>query len=140
VEPPRDASHGDLATNAAMVLAKEARMNPRALADLLAEDLRADPRLDRVDVAGPGFINMTLAASVHHDVLRAVLQDPEGYGRGGQGAGRAVNVEYVSANPTGPCTWATARGAVFATPCATCWPGRLERDAGVLHQRRGRPG
>src|ERR671917_2337763 len=98
VEPPRDVSHGDLATNAAMVLAKEARTNPRALADLIADDLRQDPRVAKAEVAGPGFINLTLADNVFHDVLRAILQDGAGFGRTGQGAGRPVNVEYVSAN------------------------------------------
>src|ERR671911_2906647 len=68
VEPPRDPSHGDLATNAAMVLAKEARTNPRALADLIAADLRDDPRIAKAEVAGPGFINLTLADGVFHDV------------------------------------------------------------------------
>src|SRR5918997_2362254 len=113
VEPPRDASHGDLATNAAMVLAKEARMNPRALADLIAADLQADPRVLRVDVAGPGFINLALSGAVFHDVLRAAIADTAGFGRSGQGAGEPVNVEYVSANPTGPMHVGHARGAVF---------------------------
>src|SRR5918998_6464725 len=92
VEPPRDSSHGDLATNAAMVLAKEARTNPRALADLIADDLRQDPRVAKAEVAGPGFINLTLKETIFHDVLRAILMDPAGFGRTGQGAGRAVNV------------------------------------------------
>ena len=118
VEPPRDPSHGDLATNAAMAIAKPARMNPRAIADLLAADLRDDPRLHEVNVAGPGFINMRLVPSVHHDVIRAVLQDPEGFGRSGQGAGQPVNVEYVSANPTGPMHVGHGRGAVFGDALA----------------------
>ena len=113
VEPPRDPSHGDLATNAAMVLAKEARTNPRALAELIAGDLRGDPRVDKVEIAGPGFINLTLKESVFHDVLRAILADGEGFGRSGQGAGAPVNVEYVSANPTGPMHVGHGRGAVF---------------------------
>lgn len=113
VEPPRDPSHGDLATNAALVLAKEARMNPRALADLLVADLQDDPRVTKVDVAGPGFINIRLAPEVLHQVLRAVVVDSEGFGRSGQGAGAAVNVEYVSANPTGPMHVGHGRGAVF---------------------------
>src|SRR5687767_14227565 len=102
VEPPRDPSHGDLATNAAMVLAKEAGTNPRALAESIADDLRQDPRVARAEVAGPGFINLALAGHVFHDVLRAILADGAGFGRTGQGAGKPVNVEYVSANPTGP--------------------------------------
>ena len=113
VEPPRDPSHGDLATNAAMVLAKEARMNPRALADLLVADLKEDPRVTQVDVAGPGFINLRLALEVMHEVLRAAVVNSEGFGRSGQGAGTPVNVEFVSANPTGPMHVGHGRGAVF---------------------------
>jgi arginyl-tRNA synthetase len=118
VEPPRDASHGDLATNAAMVLAKEARMNPRILADLIAADLGQDPRVTKADVAGPGFINLTLSAVLLHDVLRAAVADPAGFGRSGQGAGESVNVEYVSANPTGPMHVGHGRGAVFGDTLA----------------------
>jgi len=119
VEPPRDPSHGDLATNAALVLAKEARMNPRALADLLVGDLQDDPRVTKVDVAGPGFINIRLAPEVLHQVLRAVVVDSEGFGRSGQGAGASVNVEYVSANPTGPMHVGHGRGAVFGDALAS---------------------
>src|SRR6185295_18961792 len=102
VEPPRDASHGDMATNAAMVLAKDARAKPRDLAERIAEELRADELIQKVDVAGPGFINLTLKASVWADTLRAVLREGSAYGRSRVGAGAKVNVEYVSANPTGP--------------------------------------
>jgi arginyl-tRNA synthetase len=116
VEPPRDASHGDLATNAAMVLAKEARMSPRALADLLAGELTDDPSIVKLDVAGPGFINLTLAPALFHDVLRAAM-DPD-FGRSGQGRGETVNVEYVSANPTGPMHVGHGRGAVFGDALA----------------------
>ena len=118
VEPPRDPSHGDLATNAAMVLAKEARMNPRALADILVSDLQDDPRVTKVEVAGPGFINIRLAPEVLHQVLRSALADGEGFGRSGQGAGASVNVEYVSANPTGPMHVGHGRGAVFGDALA----------------------
>ena len=118
VEPPRDPSHGDLATNAAMVLAKEARTNPRALAELIAGDLRGDPRVDKVEIAGPGFINLTLKESVFHEVLRTILADGDGFGRSGQGAGAPVNVEYVSANPTGPMHVGHGRGAVFGDSLA----------------------
>ena len=131
VEPPRDASHGDLATNAAMVLAKPAAMPPRALAELLAADLREDPRVTEVAIAGPGFINLRLAPAVHHEVIRAALLDPEGYGRSGQGAGRPVNVEYVSANPTGPMHVGHGRGAVFGDALANllAFAGyRVERE------------
>jgi arginyl-tRNA synthetase len=118
VEPPRDSSHGDLATNAAMVLAKEARANPRALAELIADDLRQDPRVAKAEVAGPGFINLTLNESVFHDVLRAILMDGPNFVRTGQGAGKPVNVEYVSANPTGPMHVGHGRGAVFGDSLA----------------------
>ena len=92
VEPPRDASHGDLATNAALAIAKSAKTNPRALADLVAEDLRTDPRITEVSVAGPGFINLRIAPQIHHDVIRSALLDPAGFGRSGRGAGEKVNV------------------------------------------------
>jgi arginyl-tRNA synthetase len=118
VEPPRDASHGDLATNAAMAVAKAAKANPRQLAELIAEDIRTDPRVRAASVAGPGFINIALAPHVLHEVIRAALLDPEGFGRSGQGAGAAVNVEYVSANPTGPMHVGHGRGAVFGDALA----------------------
>jgi arginyl-tRNA synthetase len=118
VEPPREASHGDLATNAALTLAKEAHMNPRALADLLAADLREDPRVEKAEVAGPGFINLTLAPAIYHDLVRAIVADCGGFGRAGQGAGEPVNVEYVSANPTGPMHVGHGRGAVFGDALA----------------------
>ena len=118
VEPPRDAAHGDLATNAALVLAKEARTNPRALAEKIAADLRDDPRIEKAEVAGPGFINLTLQPHVYHDVLRSILADDQGFGRSGQGAGEPVNVEYVSANPTGPMHVGHGRGAVFGDALA----------------------
>jgi arginyl-tRNA synthetase len=117
VEPPRDASHGDLATNAALVLAKEARTSPRALADLLAAELREDDRVARAKVAGPGFINLTLRPEVLHAVVRAAVADP-GFGRGGADGGGRVNVEFVSANPTGPMHVGHGRGAVFGDALA----------------------
>ncbi len=113
LEPPRDTTHGDLATNAAMVLAKEARMNPRALAELIVADLSEDPRVVKVDIAGPGFINLRLKPEVLHEILRAAALDTDGFGRSGQGAGVKVNVEFVSANPTGPMHVGHGRGAVF---------------------------
>jgi arginyl-tRNA synthetase len=119
VEPPRDASHGDMATNAAMVLAKEAKAKPRELAERIAEGLRADPLIASVDIAGPGFINLTLKTSVWIDALRAVLGEGETYGRGSAGAGEKVNVEYVSANPTGPMHVGHCRGAVFGDALAS---------------------
>src|ERR1700760_4385271 len=100
VEPPRDASHGDMATNAAMVLAKEAKSKPRDLAEAIAAKLRADPLIEKVDIAGPGFINLTLKASAWIDALRTVLREGEAFGRAAPASANKVNVEYVSANPT----------------------------------------
>ncbi len=118
VEPPRDASLGDLATNAALVLAKEARMNPRALADMIAGDLAEDPRVGRAEVAGPGFINLSLVPGLYQEVLLAAVTDPE-FGRSRQGFGQKINVEYVSANPTGPMHVGHGRGAVFGDALAS---------------------
>ncbi|MGY3607072.1 MULTISPECIES: arginine--tRNA ligase [unclassified Bradyrhizobium] len=113
VEPPREASHGDMATNAAMVLAKEAKAKPRDLAEKIAAKLRADELVASVEVAGPGFINLTLKPNVWTDALRAVLREGAGYGQSAIGAKEKVNVEYVSANPTGPMHVGHCRGAVF---------------------------
>jgi len=113
VEPPRDAAHGDMATNAAMVLAKEAKAKPRDLAEQIAARLRADDLIASVEVAGPGFINLTLKASAWSDALRTVLREGDCYGQSAMGAGEKVNVEYVSANPTGPMHVGHGRGAVF---------------------------
>jgi len=117
VEPPRDPSHGDLATNAAMVLAKEAGRKPRELADALVARLAADPLVAKADVAGPGFINLTLKPQAWTDALRAILEVGAGYGRGVGQPGK-VNVEYVSANPTGPMHVGHCRGAVFGDALA----------------------
>ncbi len=117
VEPPRDASHGDLASNAAMVLAKDAKMNPRALGEVLAEAMRGEAGIAGASVAGPGFINLTLDRGVFHDVLRAAVTDPD-FGRSRLGGGTKVNVEYVSANPTGPMHVGHGRGAVFGDALA----------------------
>jgi arginyl-tRNA synthetase len=113
VEPPRDAAHGDMATNAAMVLAKDAKAKPRDLAEQIAARLRADDLIAAVDVAGPGFINLTLKPSVWSDELRTVLREGDDYGRSAIGAAEKVDVEYVSANPTGPMHVGHCRGAVF---------------------------
>src|SRR4051794_18184814 len=113
VEPPRDASHGDMATNAAMVLAKDAKAKPRELADKIAEKLRADDLVASVEVAGPGFINLTLKPEVWADELRTMLREAASYGKSAIGHGAKVNVEYVSANPTGPMHVGHCRGAVF---------------------------
>jgi arginyl-tRNA synthetase len=119
VEPPKDAAHGDMATNAAMVLAKEARAKPRELADAIAAKLRADPLVASVDVAGPGFINLTLKTQAWGDALCTVLREGSGYGRSRIGNGEKVNVEYVSANPTGPMHVGHCRGAVFGDALAS---------------------
>jgi arginyl-tRNA synthetase len=119
VEPTREASHGDMATNAAMVLAKEAKAKPKDIAETLAARLRDDDLIASVDVAGPGFINLTLKTSVWADALRAVLRDGDRYGRSAVGAAEKVNVEYVSANPTGPMHVGHCRGAVFGDALAS---------------------
>jgi arginyl-tRNA synthetase len=119
VEPPKDPSHGDMATNAAMVLAREARTKPRELAEKIAAGLRADNLIASVDVAGPGFINLTLKVAVWADTLRNVLRQGNSYGRSAIGAGEKVNVEYVSANPTGPMHVGHCRGAVFGDALAS---------------------
>ena len=118
VEPPRDASHGDLATNAAMVLAKAAGQNPRALAETIAVVLRADADIVSVDVAGPGFVNMKLADAFWQKHLAAILAAATDYGRSRIGAGTKTNVEYVSANPTGPMHVGHCRGAVVGDALA----------------------
>jgi arginyl-tRNA synthetase len=119
VEPPRDASHGDMATNAAMVLAKEAKAKPRDLAEKIAAKLRNDDLIEKVDIAGPGFINLTLKPIAWSDALRTVLREGVAYGQGATGAAEKVNVEYVSANPTGPMHVGHCRGAVFGDALAS---------------------
>lgn len=118
-EPPRDASHGDMATNAAMVLAKPAKMKPRDIADALAAKLATDARITSAEVAGPGFLNLRLAPSVWQAVAGAVMAQGADFGRGTLGAGKKVNVEYVSANPTGPLHVGHTRGAVFGDALAS---------------------
>lgn len=118
VEPPRDPAHGDLATNAAMVLAKPAGSNPRALAELIAGELAKAPGVNGVDIAGPGFLNLKLDASVWLDELRVIAAQGANYGRSSMGSGRRVNVEYVSANPTGPMHMGHCRGAVVGDALA----------------------
>ncbi|HSG34083.1 MAG TPA: arginine--tRNA ligase [Sphingomonadaceae bacterium] len=119
VEPPRDPSHGDLATNAAMVLAKPAGTNPRDLAEEIAAKLRQIPQVVEVSIAGPGFINLRLAESAWTDELKVVEALGGDYGRSPMGGGRMVNVEYVSANPTGPMHMGHCRGAVVGDALAT---------------------
>ena len=118
VEPPRDASHGDMATNAAMVLAKPAKMNPRMIADALATRLLADDRVAAAEVAGPGFLNLRLAPVLWQGVVKAALTDPT-FGQSTLGANKKMLVEYVSANPTGPLHVGHTRGAVFGDALAS---------------------
>jgi arginyl-tRNA synthetase len=113
VEPPRDAGHGDMATNAAMVLAKPAGRNPREIAEALAPRLAADPRIAAAEVAGPGFLNLRLATPVWASLVEKVLAEGPDYGRSTMGTSQKVNVEFVSANPTGPMHVGHTRGAVF---------------------------
>ena len=119
VEPPRDAAHGDMATNAAMVLAKPAGKKPRDIAEALAAKLAGDPRITSAEVAGPGFLNLRLDPSVWRDVVGTVLQQGARFGRSEMGQGKRVNVEYVSANPTGPLHVGHTRGAVFGDALAS---------------------
>ena len=119
VEPPRDPGHGDMATNAAMVLAKPAKSKPRDIAEALAAKLADDPRITSVEVAGPGFLNLRLAGSAWAGVVKTVLTDGVAYGRSDMGQGLKVNVEYVSANPTGPLHVGHTRGAVFGDALAS---------------------
>jgi arginyl-tRNA synthetase len=118
VEPPRDAAHGDLATNAAMVLARAAGTNPRALAEAIKPKLEALPPVTSVEIAGPGFINIRLNSNAWRDELRTILRDGEEYGLSNIGANERVNVEYVSANPTGPLHMGHCRGAVVGDSLA----------------------
>jgi arginyl-tRNA synthetase len=118
VEPPRDPSHGDLSTNAAMVTAKDAGLKPRELADAIAAGLKAEAGVTEVSVAGPGFINIRLAPAMFAEVLRHALLAPASYGHSTSGGGEKVNVEYVSANPTGPMHVGHCRGAVYGDALA----------------------
>ncbi|MFS4438666.1 arginine--tRNA ligase [Paracoccaceae bacterium GXU_MW_L88] len=119
VEPPRDAAHGDMATNAAMVLAKPAGAKPRDIAENLVGKLTEDARIASAEVAGPGFINLRLAEGVWQGLLPAILKAGEDFGHSKMGQGEKVNVEFVSANPTGPLHVGHLRGAVFGDALAS---------------------
>ena len=125
VEPPRDASHGDMATNAAMVLAKPAGLKPRDIATMLALKLNRLPEVAEVEVAGPGFLNLRLHADVWRSELATITEQGADYGRSGIGANHRINVEYVSANPTGPMHMGHCRGAVVGDALASLleWAG-----------------
>lgn len=118
VEPPRDPAHGDLSTNAAMVLAKPAGMQPRALAEKLAAKLKDEAAVTEVTIAGPGFINLRLTNDIWLTGVADILASGAAYGASDLGAGEAVNIEYVSANPTGPMHVGHVRGAVFGDALA----------------------
>ena len=118
VEPPRDPAHGDLATNAAMVLAKQARANPRVLAERIVEHLTREPDITEATIAGPGFINLRLSQQAWLREVRAIAELGADYGRSQIGGGKTVNVEYVSANPTGPMHMGHCRGAVVGDALA----------------------
>jgi len=118
VSPPRDASHGDLASNAALVLARSAKMKPRDIAEKLAEKLKAQPDVETAEVAGAGFLNLRFAASFWQAVIAAILKQGAAYGRVDLGRGERMDVEYVSANPTGPMHVGHCRGAVFGDALA----------------------
>jgi arginyl-tRNA synthetase len=131
VETTRDAQHGDFASNLAMRLAKAARQNPRKLAQALVQLLPSDPAIAKVDVAGAGFINFHLAKGAYHTEIAKVLRDPRHYGRSHAGAGRSVQVEFVSANPTGPLHVGHGRHAAFGASVANLLEAvgyRVERE------------
>ena len=131
VEPPRDAGHGDLATNAALVLAKPAGLSPRAIADDLSARLRSDPRVADVSVAGPGFLNIRLHDAVWRQMIATILQEGANFGRSRVGGDAPVNVEFVSANPTGPMHMGHCRGAVVGDALAAvleCAGFRVTRE------------
>ncbi|MEE9546069.1 MAG: arginine--tRNA ligase, partial [Hyphomicrobium sp.] len=113
VETPRDSTHGDLSTNAALVLAKPARMKPRDIAARLKEKLSGESDVAQIEVAGPGFLNLTFTPGFWQDVVRTIVEEGANYGRAAIGGGETINVEYVSANPTGPMHVGHCRGAVF---------------------------
>src|SRR5262245_19627729 len=118
VETPRDPAHGDLASNVAMALAKGAKMKPRDIADALKAKLNADPAIASVEVAGQGFLNIRMRPEFWHGVVRAILDEGAAYGKTNLGRDEKINVEYVSANPTGPMHVGHCRGAVFGDALA----------------------
>ena len=135
VTPTRDPAHGDMATNAAMVAAKPAGQNPRSLAQSLAERLGAHPLLAGAEPAGPGFVNLRLSTAALLGQIPVILRAGEAYGDGSVGAGVRVNVEYVSANPTGPMHIGHCRGAVVGDALAPRdGEGRLHRYDRILRQ------
>ena len=123
VEIPADVKNGDIASNAAMAGARAFHKAPRQIAQAIVDHLNLEGSLfDRVEIAGPGFINLFLGAHWFTSVLQAAATEPE-YGRTDGGAGKRYNVEFVSANPPAPCTWATPAAVLWATVCPLCWTG-----------------
>src|SRR5262249_43570701 len=118
VMPTREASHGDMATNAAMVLAAKASKKPKELAEQLIQYIQKISHVETVELAGPGFINMRFAPTFWHAVIPAIIKSGKGYGNSDIGQNRKINVEYVSANPTGPIHVGHARGAVYGDALA----------------------
>ena len=117
-EPPRDASHGDVATNVAMVCAGQVGLKPRDFASLVALELEALPSIESVEVAGPGFINLKLSNAFWYEQLQKILKEKENYGSSNMGAGEKINIEFCSANPTGPMHVGHVRGAIFGDALA----------------------
>ena len=115
---PRDPTHGDIAINSALALAKSAKMKPRDIAELIAAKLKAEPGVAKVDIAGPGFINLTFAPSYWQGLVKTIITEGKRYGADGLGKGETVNIEYVSANPTGPMHVGHCRGAVLGDALA----------------------
>ena len=140
-EPPRDASHGDVTTNAAMVVAKPAGMAPKVLAETLAKRLAKQPDVLSAEVAGPGFINLRLRETFWPKILSAILELGDTYGHSELGKGIKTNVEYVSANPTGPLARRPLpRRGVWRCPGCLAQGDGLRRQHRILHQRCRRPG
>ena len=125
IDRARDKSHGDFATNIAMVLSKKAGMNPRQLAEMIVKALPADPAVSSVNIAGPGFINFTLAEDAQTAVVKSVLEQADAYGRSSLGEGQRIQIEFVSANPTGPLHVGHGRGAAYGASL-----GNLLKTAG----------
>lgn len=118
VEMPKEASNGDLSTNASMVLAKEFKKNPLGIASLLSEKLSPLPYIAKIDIAGPGFINFTIQPSKWHEAINDIIAHGTKYGENNLGNGESINVEYASPNPTGPMHIGHARGAVYGDALA----------------------
>ena len=138
VERPKNRDHGDWSTNVALQLAKSAGMPPRELAARVAERLAKVAGVSRVDVAGPGFLNITLDAASAGELARTIVETGAVYGHNDSAKGQVVNLEFISANPTGPLHLGHTAGPPWATPCTGCSGLRRRHHRRVLHQRRRR--